>query len=399
MGSRCRKVARAAVKIALVAPCPTPFVVGGAQRLHWGWADYVNDHTPHMLELLQLPSPEHDFFSLMSSYECFYKLDLNHFDRVVSSKYPAWMVQHEDHQLYMLHPLRGLYDTYSGSREMNLQDSPFLSTRELLALSEPQHVLSRAEVGGIFDLIHRINIGPKEERALFEFPGYLARRLVHSLDRFAMSSNRIKRFAALSTTVRQRANYFPVSAEVSVIHPPSNLSPKVSNKMLYFLASSRFDAPKRMELIVEAYKGTRTKIPLKLVGTGPTLERCKMLAGDDDRIEFLGFVSDSELLTLYANAVAVIFVPQDEDYGLITVEAFLAERPVITATDSGGPCELVQDKVNGWIVQPTRPSLSDAISEAGNDIERSRAMGVRGKACAKSICWDAMGEWTTRSNQ
>ena len=169
--------------------------------------------------------------------------------------------------------------------------------------------------------------------------------------------------------------------------------------MRHFLASSRFDAPKRMELIVEAYKDTKTEIPLKLVGTGPTLERCKMLAGNDVRIEFLGFVSDSALLALYAEAVAVIFVPQDEDYGLITVEAFLAARPVITAADSGGPCELVQDKVNGWVTQPTKRGLSDAIALAASDLERCRAMGLCGKARAQSISWNVMAEWATRPGQ
>ena len=41
------------------------------------------------------------------------------------------------------------------------------------------------------------------------------------------------------------------------------------------------------------------------------------------------FVDDAELLDLYANALSVLFVPKDEDFGYITVEAMLSHKPVI----------------------------------------------------------------------
>ena len=51
--------------------------------------------------------------------------------------------------------------------------------------------------------------------------------------------------------------------------------------------------------------------------------------------------SDDELIELYAGALGVIFPPYDEDYGYVTLEAFLAHKPVITTTDAGGPNEFV----------------------------------------------------------
>ena len=57
----------------------------------------------------------------------------------------------------------------------------------------------------------------------------------------------------------------------------------------------------------------------------------------DPRIRFLGFLGDAALVELYANALGVLFVPKDEDFGYITVEAMLSHKPVIVCKDSGEP--------------------------------------------------------------
>ena len=66
--------------------------------------------------------------------------------------------------------------------------------------------------------------------------------------------------------------------------------------------------------------------------------------------DVLSSLPDDELLDQYANALAVPFLPQDEDLGYITLEAQLSGKPVVTCTDSGGPTELVDDGVSGFIV-------------------------------------------------
>ncbi len=93
-------------------------------------------------------------------------------------------------------------------------------------------------------------------------------------------------------------------------------------------------------------------VKLKIVGTGPDEEKLKKMAEKDHRIEFLGFVSENELIKLYANSLAVLFVPFDEDYGLITIEGMMSKKPIITTKDSGGPIEFVKDSETGFIVEP-----------------------------------------------
>ena len=100
------------MKIAIVGPSPVPFTVGGVENLLWGLNNWINENTAHNAELIKLPSKENSFWDLIDSYQVFSKLDLSHFDMVITGKYPAWMVKHDNHVCYMIHRLRGLYDTY-----------------------------------------------------------------------------------------------------------------------------------------------------------------------------------------------------------------------------------------------------------------------------------------------
>lgn len=89
-----------------------PYARGGAENQWRGLQDHLNEQTPHQAEVIKLPSREHAFWDLLHSYRRFAELDLTGFDVVISGKYPAWMVEHPAHVVWLLHPLRGLYDTY-----------------------------------------------------------------------------------------------------------------------------------------------------------------------------------------------------------------------------------------------------------------------------------------------
>jgi glycosyltransferase involved in cell wall biosynthesis len=367
--------------------------VGGAQRLWWGLIDIINARTAHQADLITLPAPEHDFFSTIASYARFAALDLSGFDRIVSTKYPAWAVRHPDHRIYIQHMLRGLYDTYSGPLEIPAAADKHARTRRVLELTEPAATLSDANIEELYSLLDKIGSGDTEERLLYPFPGPLARRVIHALDRFATSPRHIRRYGAISATVAHRGEYFPHGAAVDVIHHPSNLSVLTGDAQKYFLTVSRLDGPKRIDLIIRAMRETRTTLPLKIAGAGPQEERLRALAGDDPRIEFLGYRSDRELAALYSDALAVLFVPQDEDYGLVTVEAFAAAKPVITVSDAGGPTELVRHGTSGWVVPPTVSAVARAITEAGANAEDSARRGRAAAVAGAQITWSRLIDW------
>jgi hypothetical protein len=102
----------------------------------------------------------------------------------------------------------------------------------------------------------------------------------------------------------------------------------------------------------------------------------------------LGFVSDSEVIRQYAGALFVPFIPYDEDYGLITVEAMQSSKAVLTTLDSGGVNELVRDGYNGRAVMPVVETIAEAMSMLIADRERTIQMGVNGKESVSHISWE-----------
>jgi glycosyltransferase involved in cell wall biosynthesis len=127
---------------------------------------------------------------------------------------------------------------------------------------------------------------------------------------------------------------------------------------------------------------------LRIAGTGPHEPELRELAAGDARIVFLGPVTEDELVRSYADARAVLFVPYSEDYGYITVEAMLSAKPVVTATDSGGPTELVEHGVNGLICAPDPQALGEAMTVFARHPRVARRMGRAGHARAAQISWD-----------
>jgi glycosyltransferase involved in cell wall biosynthesis len=381
---------RVQMKIAIVAPSPVPFTVGGAENLFWGLQTHLNQHTPHDCELIKLPSPEQDFWSLLDSYERFACLDLSHFDAVISTKYPAWMVRHPRHIVYMLHKLRGLYDTYHYCGKPLTPEARSAPVRALLDwMSEVDRAIAPG-VDVIEELFARL-VEIRQDAAAageFEFPGPLARRVVHFMDDIALEPGRVHRYAAISSTVKGREAYFPDSVPVHVAHPPSNGRGFHCGADDYLFTVSRLDGPKRIGLLVEAMGHVRSDIRLLIAGTGPSETDLRDQAADDPRIEFLGFVNDSEVVDYYANALAVPFVPLEEDYGLITVEAMMSAKPVLTTLDSGGPTELVEDGVSGFISPAEPEELAARINALCNDRARAREMGRNGRDVALQVSWE-----------
>src|SRR6056297_420359 len=242
------------MKIAIVAPSPTPFVVGGAEKLWWGMQRYLNEETTHACELFKVPVVENSVADLLRAYHHFYTLDLGSFDRVISTKYPAFMVRHPDHHLYLQHLLRGCYDTYPASLPQTLPADD-------ADLQWLVRTISRADISleGIFEELFGFLARKPDDLQVHLFPGPFIRKVLHILDRRGMEG--VRRFSAISQTVRDRRDYFPPAADVAVIHHPSNLSGYRSGGQRYLFTVSRLDAAKRIDLLLRGYLQSRTELP------------------------------------------------------------------------------------------------------------------------------------------
>ena len=377
------------MKIALIAPSGVPFVVGGAEKLWWGLSGHVNRHTGHAMELIKLPSPEYDFWSIAASYERWSLLDLSHFDAVISTKYPAWMVQHPNHVVYLQHTLRGLYDTYPKGMALQPERLPPALQGLWRLLQGPG--CERALLPEIFARVRALqqnaSIDPQALRAFTALPGPLMRALVHKLDSIGLAPGAIQKYFAISGVVARREHYFPAGAQVQVLPHPSNLEGLHGGPAEFVFTASRLDAPKRLDLLVRAYKRSSTTVPLCIAGDGPEAHNLRALAAGDARIRFAGRLNDDALVEHYSRAALVPFIPFDEDMGLITLEAMAAGKPVLTVSDAGGVTEFVQDGVNGRTVAPTEAALAQALDELLADPARLAQMGVAAQQTAAQVTW------------
>jgi glycosyltransferase involved in cell wall biosynthesis len=85
----------------------------------------------------------------------------------------------------------------------------------------------------------------------------------------------------------------------------------------------------------------------------------------------------------------VVFPPLNEDYGFVTVEAFMCGKPVITCHDSGGPAELVRDGENGYVTAPAPEALAAAMRRIMDDRLGASRMGDAGARQAAAMTWPA----------
>ena len=111
----------------------------------------------------------------------------------------------------------------------------------------------------------------------------------------------------------------------------------------YFLMVGRLVPYKRFDLAIKVFN--ELNLPLKIIGDGPEKKRLQKLAVLNADIEFLGLVSDYKLPSYYSKAKALIF-PQEEDFGIVVVEAMASGRPVI-AFRGGGSLETVKEGETG----------------------------------------------------
>ena len=220
------------------------------------------------------------------------------------------------------------------------------------------------------------------------------RRQLLDLDRRMLGECR-RVFTNAQNTANRLAKFNGVAAR-ALYHPPplaDRLRP--GDYGSYVLVVGRLEAVKRPDLAIRALAYVPAPMRLVIVGEGSQrefAERAATEAGVGDRVVFAGAASADELAGLYADARAVVYAPFDEDYGYVTLEAFLSAKPVVTATDSGGTLEFVHDGENGFVCAPEPAAIGHAIGQLAGDLDLARRLGRNGLARAKQVTWDGVVE-------
>lgn len=327
-----------------------PFVQGGAENHALALRDQLRNRG-YQAELITVPYKWYPREQILNSIRLWQQLDLSEadgkkIDLLITTKFPSYFVSHANKVLWLIHQFRQIYDLYG------------------TAYSD-------------FDPHDRW-----DEKI---------RKQIIALDREAIQQHR--RIFSNSQNTADRLRRFNGLSATALYHPPQ-LYPRYVNKGYgdFLLSVGRLEKMKRVDWLIRALPFCPPAMRCLIAGTGPELPRLRELAkgcGVAGRVEFLGYVDDQRLLELYAECFAVYFAPFDEDYGYVTLEAFLSQKPVITAADAGGILEFVEHERNGFIVEPGNDkSLAEKIGLLFNDRELCRRFGAHGQGKVSTISWD-----------
>lgn len=199
----------------------------------------------------------------------------------------------------------------------------------------------------------------------FGFPAWL-KKIVPFLMNYIRTwdycaTNGVDYFIANSKFVRSRIlKYYKRNAKV--INPPLNLEDFYISKKEelgdYFLLVGRMMKYKKMDLVIEVFN--ELKLPLKIVGRGVEYGNLKKMAGPN--IEFLGRVNDKKLAKIYSQAQAFIF-PQEEDFGIVAIEAMASGRPVIAYASGDIKENIIEGQTGILFNQQTKERLIAAVEK------------------------------------
>ena len=340
------------ISTVLVCEAQVPFVHGGAE-LHVRSLVKELRHRGYRADRASIPFKWYPKEELLTHAAAWRMVDLSEsngapIDLVVATKFPTYFVRHPNKVTWLFHQYRAIYD---------LCGTPY---------SEFDH--TEADVR-------------------------LRDRLIQ-LDREVLGES-ARLFSNARNTAARLAHYNGLTAE-PLYHPPplaGRLKPGPSGN--YVLSVGRLETVKRVDLIVRALAYVERSLRLIVVGDGPLrgqLAETAAGAGVSDRVSWAGIVNEPQLVDLYAGALTVVFPPYDEDYGYVTLEAFLAAKPVVTTTDAGGPLEFVEDGVTGLVTDPEPQAIGAAIARLAADRPLAASLGHAGYERARMITWDGVVE-------
>ncbi|HJV09639.1 MAG TPA: glycosyltransferase family 4 protein [Acidimicrobiales bacterium] len=332
-----------------VCGAQVPFTQGGAELLMENLVAAFGA-AGHRAELVRLPvawEPERLFDAAVA-----WRLVPLDADVVVAVNFPSYFVHHPRKVVWLAHQHRGVYDGFGAPWSgMGYDDRSLEIQRQLIDWD---------------------NRALEEATARFTISGVVAERL--------------RRFNGLDAT--------------PLYHPPpldDRLVPGPYGD--YMFCASRLADNKRPQLLIEGLAASTSGTRAVLAGAGPLREQLQADArrlGVADRLDMPGFVDDDTLVRYFASALAVVYAPYDEDYGYVTLQAFRAAKPVITAKDAGGVLEWVEDGVNGIVTDGTGAGIGEAIDRLAADPALARRMGEAGRDRLGDLSWGPVVETLLR---
>lgn len=326
----------------LVCGAQKPFMAGGAEAHQENLVAALRT-AGHRAELVRLPVAweKGRLFDAPTAW----RLVPADADLVIATNFPSYYIRHHNKVVWLFHQHRPAYDGADAGADWSdfglddwaLEEARLLTEWDNVALGEARRIFTTSDVVG----------------------------------------ERLARYNGMSGT--------------TLYHPPPMADQLHEGEFgNYILAVNRMEQNKRPHLLGEGLARSSTQVRGINVGRGELLSQLRSRAAElrlGDRISFPGFVADGDLVDLYAGALGVLYAPHDEDYGYITLQAFYAGKPVVTAADSGGVLEWVEDGVTGFVTDGSPGALGEAFTRLSSDRELARRMGAAGRERVAGLSW------------
>jgi glycosyltransferase involved in cell wall biosynthesis len=179
----------------------------------------------------------------------------------------------------------------------------------------------------------------------------LMRRFYGRMDLVWVNSESYRRSLAQQGFSGERLRIFPRGLDTVLFHPARRSAdfwqkrgvPAGATVLLYV---GRISREKNLEVVAAAWERLRRAgLALAFVGDGPQCEELKRVLPD---AIFTGYLAGEELAAAYASADVFLFPSTTDTFGNVVAEAQASGLPCVVS-DSGGPGDLVENGVTGWV--------------------------------------------------
>lgn len=189
-----------------------------------------------------------------------------------------------------------------------------------------------------------------------------------------------------------------VGKDSLVLYPPVDTEKfKYIDTKDYYLSFARLADAKRVDMVVEAFKKIPDKKLIVIYGENdPAREKIFSLAQWYDNIEFITLKNNVGFEKYIGNAIATIYIPIDEDFGMSPIESMSAGKPVLWVNDGGLKESIIHEKT-GFLI-PREAEIADIIAwiqylSAERCIAMKDDCEVRAKEFSLTQFWEKLKEY------
>ncbi len=311
------------------------------------------------------------WFTHLALLDAFRHLDVSWADMVLSTQPPSYAVSHPRHLALFYHHARAFYDL----------EQVWISSGwapELLH-TMASALLRQSEAADLAAVTHYLAGSERVVRRLQEFAGPTVPSSLYQAAGPVVDDHPDGEFGHVLCVSRHE---FTKRTELAV------LGVAAADGLSGVLVGDGGRLPFVRRLATEVARGLD---PAELVdeqiwlNTGITddPEAAELTGQEHPRVSIRGRVGDDQLAALYRDALCVLAPAYDEDDGLTVVEAMSHGKPVIVCADGGGLTALVQDGINGFVVEPTAAGIAHGLRRLADDRGLARRMGANGRETAR----------------